>query len=126
MEGDDAPGAPPFLILSFSTWRDHFCSDPGVIGMDVRMHGEPRYDHRCHARGIRLAREHRCMATAPDRPSGLGAWVGHRGRVGSFPRHTPGSLDARPIEFEDRLVGTRWVPTKCARQLNRRAQSQGS
>jgi predicted permease len=40
-EGDDQPGAPPLLVLGYSAWRDHFGSDPTVIGREVRVHGEP-------------------------------------------------------------------------------------
>jgi predicted permease len=39
--GEDAPGAPPHLVLGFSAWRDHFGMDEGVIGRTVRVNGEP-------------------------------------------------------------------------------------
>jgi len=39
--GDDAPGAPMNLVLSFSAWRDHFGMDRGVIGREIRVNGEP-------------------------------------------------------------------------------------
>ncbi|HZD06405.1 MAG TPA: ABC transporter permease, partial [Longimicrobiales bacterium] len=41
VEGDDAPGAPPNVILGYATWRDDYGLDPDVIGRPVRVSGEP-------------------------------------------------------------------------------------
>ena len=41
LEGDDAPGAPPNVLLGYQAWRDHYGLDPGVIGRPVRVNGEP-------------------------------------------------------------------------------------
>lgn len=41
VEGDDQPGGPALLILGHTAWRDHFGSDPTVVGRDVLVHGEP-------------------------------------------------------------------------------------
>jgi len=41
VEGDDAPGAPLNVVLSYGAWQDHYGSDRSVIGMDVRVNGEP-------------------------------------------------------------------------------------
>ena len=38
---DDVPGAPQALILGYHVWRDRYGSDPGVIGQDVRVNGQP-------------------------------------------------------------------------------------
>ena len=40
-QGDDAPGAPPNVLLGYAAWRDHYGLDPGVIGRPVRVNGEP-------------------------------------------------------------------------------------
>lgn len=40
-EGEDVAGAPLNLILGYTAWRDHYGSDSGVIGRDVRVNGEP-------------------------------------------------------------------------------------
>ena len=40
-EGADAPGSPPDVVLGYRAWRDHFGSDPGVVGREVRVNGEP-------------------------------------------------------------------------------------
>lgn len=39
-EGDDLPGAPGVVVLGYRAWRDHFGSDPGVLGQAVRVNGE--------------------------------------------------------------------------------------
>jgi len=39
--GDDAPGAPLNVVLSYGAWQDRYGSDRSVIGMDVRVNGEP-------------------------------------------------------------------------------------
>jgi len=41
VEGDDRPGAPALLVLSHQAWRDHFGSDPTVVGRQLQVHGEP-------------------------------------------------------------------------------------
>jgi len=41
-EGDAVPGADAFAILTDDFWRSHFASDPGVVGRDIQMNGEPR------------------------------------------------------------------------------------
>jgi putative ABC transport system permease protein len=37
---DERSGAPLTLLLSFTVWRDHFGSDPGVLGRSVTVNGE--------------------------------------------------------------------------------------
>ncbi|MDP2857068.1 MAG: ADOP family duplicated permease, partial [Bacillota bacterium] len=38
--GDDAPDAPPRLVISHALWRNRFAADPGVVGRTVRVNGE--------------------------------------------------------------------------------------
>lgn len=40
-EGEDHPGAPGVIVLSYHVWRDQFGSDPGAVGQAVRVNGEP-------------------------------------------------------------------------------------
>ena len=37
---DERVGAPPVVVLSDRTWRDHFGADPGIIGRTVRLSGQ--------------------------------------------------------------------------------------
>jgi predicted permease len=39
-QGEDAPGAPPVLLLSDGVWRRRYHADPGVVGKPVRINGE--------------------------------------------------------------------------------------
>ena len=40
VEGDDAPGAPPLVLLGYAVWRNRFGADPAVVGTTVRVNGE--------------------------------------------------------------------------------------
>ena len=37
---DEQVGAPPVVVLSDRTWRDHLGADPGIIGRTVRLNGD--------------------------------------------------------------------------------------
>jgi predicted permease len=37
--GDDSPGAPPAVVMSYHTWQRRFGSDPSVIGSTVNING---------------------------------------------------------------------------------------
>jgi putative ABC transport system permease protein len=39
-EGEDRPGAPGVILLSYSVWRDQFGSDPSAVGQVVRVNGD--------------------------------------------------------------------------------------
>ncbi|HET8890459.1 MAG TPA: ABC transporter permease [Candidatus Angelobacter sp.] len=39
--GDDAPGAPPVLILSNQYWKTKFGADPGIVGKVFEMNDKP-------------------------------------------------------------------------------------
>jgi predicted permease len=36
-EGDDAPGAPPAVVLSHAYWNDHLGADPGIVGRPLKL-----------------------------------------------------------------------------------------
>ena len=38
---DDAPGAPPTVMLSHSTWRQRFSADPNIVGRQIRANAQP-------------------------------------------------------------------------------------
>lgn len=38
---DDQPGAPGVILLSDGFWRRRFAADPGVVGRDIQLNGEP-------------------------------------------------------------------------------------
>jgi putative ABC transport system permease protein len=38
--GEDAPGAPPVVLLGWGVWKARYNGDPGVIGRPVRINGE--------------------------------------------------------------------------------------
>jgi putative ABC transport system permease protein len=40
-EEDAQPGAAPVLILSYKTWREHFGSDPDIVGKECIAEGRP-------------------------------------------------------------------------------------
>lgn len=40
-EEDRAPGASPYVVLSYDYWQSRFAGDPGVIGRKVRLNGYP-------------------------------------------------------------------------------------
>jgi predicted permease len=40
-DGDDAPGAPPNVVLGYKAWMDRFGGDRSILGQDVRVNGEP-------------------------------------------------------------------------------------
>ncbi len=37
---DDEPGAPPTVMMSHRTWRDHFGADPSLVGHSITVNGE--------------------------------------------------------------------------------------
>ncbi|HQY04533.1 MAG TPA: ABC transporter permease [Lacunisphaera sp.] len=37
---EDNPGAPPVIVLGHSYWRNHYKSDPAVVGRPLRINGE--------------------------------------------------------------------------------------
>src|SRR5262249_48659499 len=39
--GEDTPTGDKVLILAYSTWRERYAGNPGVIGKTVRMNGQP-------------------------------------------------------------------------------------
>ena len=41
-EDDTRPGAPPVMVLGYDTWREHFGSDPSIIGRVVRLEESER------------------------------------------------------------------------------------
>jgi predicted permease len=38
---DDAPDAPPAVVLAYGFWSSHFGSNPSVVGQTVRLNGKP-------------------------------------------------------------------------------------
>ena len=40
VSGDERVGAPPVVVMSDQTWRDHLGADPGIIGRTVRLNGQ--------------------------------------------------------------------------------------
>jgi len=41
VSGDDAPGAPGVLVLSYGVWQHRYGGDPSVIGRGLRVNGQP-------------------------------------------------------------------------------------
>lgn len=41
LPGDDAPGAPPVLLLGHDLWRDRYGSDPAILGRMIHANGAP-------------------------------------------------------------------------------------
>ena len=41
-EGDDAPGAPPTIMLSYGYWQRQFGADPAIVGSTLRVDGTQR------------------------------------------------------------------------------------
>ena len=42
LEGEDAAGAPPAVLLSDRVWRDRFAADPATVGRTLEIDGERR------------------------------------------------------------------------------------
>ncbi len=38
--GEDAPGAPPRIVLSYALWQNRYAGDPALIGRTIRVNGE--------------------------------------------------------------------------------------
>jgi len=38
---ENRPGAPKVVLLSYKFWRDHFASDPNIVGHDIPINSEP-------------------------------------------------------------------------------------
>jgi len=41
LPGEDTPDAPAVAVLGHELWRTHFAADPGVVGSEVYLNGEP-------------------------------------------------------------------------------------
>ncbi|HEX2203803.1 MAG TPA: ABC transporter permease, partial [Longimicrobium sp.] len=41
VEADEAPGAPPVVVIGHDVWRARFGGDPGVVGKTLRLDGAP-------------------------------------------------------------------------------------
>ncbi len=41
-ENDARPGAPPVFVMSYSTWKEEFGGDPGILGSAFNLNGESR------------------------------------------------------------------------------------
>jgi len=39
-DGEDEPGSPPLLVISYRVWQNRFAGDPSVVGRNVRVNGE--------------------------------------------------------------------------------------
>jgi predicted permease len=39
-EGEDAPDAPPLLVLSYHVWQNRFAGDAAIVGKGVRVNGQ--------------------------------------------------------------------------------------
>lgn len=37
VEADEAPGAPPAVVIGYKTWKDRFGSNPNVVGQGIRL-----------------------------------------------------------------------------------------
>ena len=58
VEHEDAPGAPPNVVLGYAAWRDHFGRDRGAIGRAVRVNGEPAQVIGVMPEGFRFPNNH--------------------------------------------------------------------
>jgi predicted permease len=38
---ENRPGAPKVVLLSYKFWRDHFASDPNIVGRDIPLNSQP-------------------------------------------------------------------------------------
>ena len=55
-DSDERVGAPPVVVISDQTWRDHLGSDPGIIGQTVRLNGQGHTVIGVMARGVEFPR----------------------------------------------------------------------
>jgi putative ABC transport system permease protein len=89
---EDAPGAPPVLVLNHALWKGRFGADPGVIGRVVRLDDEPFTIIGVLPEDFELSSEERAFATlepwaaesesARDRGNHQGLYVLARTRKG--------------------------------------------
>lgn len=59
---DAQPGAPPVLVIGYGVWKDRYNSNPGIIGREVRIDGQPATIIGVMPKGYRF-------------PSGIDMWM---------------------------------------------------
>lgn len=82
---EDAPGAPPTVLLGYHVWRDEYGSDPEVLGRTVRVDGTQGTIVGVMPEGFRWPSTHDVWVTMNDDPStvarGEGRWYAVVGRL---------------------------------------------
>ena len=68
--GDDEPGAERVVILGHALWQSRYRGDRGVLGLPVRVNGEPADGHRRDAARHQVPDQRRAVGVGdPDRRS---------------------------------------------------------
>lgn len=68
VEGEDAPGLRPTVVLGFHVWRDRYGEDPGVIGKSVRVNGRQGTVVGVMPEGFKWPSNHDLWITMDDDP----------------------------------------------------------
>jgi putative ABC transport system permease protein len=79
VEADEAPGAPPVVVIGHDIWKRRFSSDPGVVGQTVRLGSERRTVAGVMPEGFKFPAVHDLwiplrvdsVGAAPDEEPGL-------------------------------------------------------
>ena len=58
LPGEDAPDAPPRIVLSHALWQNRFAGDPGILGRTIRVNGEATEVVGVMPEGFRFPFEH--------------------------------------------------------------------
>lgn len=81
VEGEDAPGSAPTVLLGHHVWRDRYAMDPGVVGKTVRINGRQGTVVGVMPEGFKWPSNHDLWVTtdidarALDRGEGSYFWV---------------------------------------------------
>ncbi len=84
-EDEDVLGAPAVMLLGWDVWQNHFGGDPGVVGRQVTVNGEPGTIIGVMPKGFAFPESQEVWLPlreeGRDLPRGQGTWVSVFGRL---------------------------------------------
>jgi putative ABC transport system permease protein len=115
-EADDAPSAPPVLVLNHQLWRSRFGADTGVVGRVVQLDDEPFTIIGVLPEDFELSSEERAFAalepwpaeneSARDRGNHQGLYVLARTRAGVSFEEAAAEMDTIARQLEEEYPNT--------------------
>ena len=104
LESDEVPGAPSVVVLGYEVWQRSLGARQDVIGSQVKLGDDARHRCRCHAGGLRLPIQLRCVDAAAAPGFVHGPLEG--GAISVIGRLAPGVTRAQ-ADAEVRVLGER-------------------